>query len=344
MREGRRFDAILRRIRQAWHGRDYGQGAAPVINVRHLAVFRAVMKSGSVSAAARILNVSQPAVTKTLQQIEGRIGVPLFRRRGGRLHATPESLLLMPKIDQVFGAVEEVERLAEDIAGGSAGRVAIATVSTLSAAIAAAAVSRHKLRRPKVVIRVDAFSTRQVVEEVINNQVDLGIVDLASGENHLAHQDLCVARIGCVMPRGHRLASRREIEPDDLRGEVLIAFNESTIIGWLLRERFRQLNTPIEIAITTNQCLIACSLVASGTGLALIDPFLLLSDMFPSLAVVPLTPAVELRPRIIFPPTRPLSIVARDFVETVKDTVHDLVPSSPLLRSLAGSLPPRPVP
>jgi DNA-binding transcriptional LysR family regulator len=340
----RRFDVVSRQVRQVRRTGDDGCGAAPVINVRHLAVLRAVMKSGSVSAAARILNVSQPAVTKTLQQIEGRLGVSLFRRVRGRLHATPESLLLMPKIDQVFGAVEEVERLADDISGGGVGRISVATVSTLSAAIAAAAVSRHTLRRPNVVIRVDAFSTRQVVEEVANNQVDLGIVDIAFGENHLAHQELCIARIGCVMPQGHRLASRCEIAPDDLRGEVLIAFNENTIVGWLLRERFRQLNTPIEIAITTNQCLIACSLVANGTGLALIDPFLLLSDIFRSLTVVPLAPAVELRPRIIFPPARPLSIVARDFVETVKDTVRDLVPASPLLRSLPRSVPPLPHP
>lgn len=318
------------RLRRAAAGRS--SAAAPVINVRHLAVFRAVMKSGSVSAAARILNVSQPAVTKTLQQIEGRIGVPLFRRVRGRLHATAESLLLMPKIDQVFGAVEEVERLAEGISGGNVGRIAIATVSTLSAAIAAASVSRHNLRRPNVVIRVDAYSTRQVIDEVANNQVDLGIVDTVFGENHWARQELCVARIGCVMPQGHRLASYRQIEPENLRGEVLIAFNENTVVGWLLRERFRQLDKPIDIAITTNQCLIACSLVAKGTGLALIDPFLLLSDMFPALTVVPIAPVVELRPCIVFPPARPLSIVAQDFVATVKETVKDLVPTSPLLR------------
>ncbi len=45
----------------------------------------------------------------------------------------------------------------------------------------------------------------------------------------------------------------------------------------------------------------------------------------------PLKPAVELRPRIVFPPDRPLSIVAREFAETVKQTVADLVPTSPLL-------------
>jgi len=55
------------------------------INVRHLAVFRAVMRSGSVSAGARTLNISQPAVTKSLQAIEAQIGVPLFRRIKGAL-------------------------------------------------------------------------------------------------------------------------------------------------------------------------------------------------------------------------------------------------------------------
>ena len=63
-----------------------------------------------------------------------------------------------------------------------------------------------------------------------------------------------------------------------------------------------------------------------------IDPFLLLSDMFPALTVVPIAPVVELRPCIVFPPARPLSIVAQDFVATVKETVKDLVPTSPLLR------------
>src|SRR3954453_2914422 len=187
------------------------------------------MKTGSVSGAARMLNVSQPAVTKTLKQIEGRLGVPLFRRLRGRLHATPESLLLMPKVDQVFGSVEEVERLAEEIAGGTVGRVSLATVSTLSGAIAAAAVARHKTVRPNVIIRVDAYSTRQVVEEVSNNQVDLGILDTGLGENGLAHQELCVAQIGCVMPKDHRLSQRAILETEDLRGETLITFNENTM-------------------------------------------------------------------------------------------------------------------
>ncbi|WP_158818641.1 LysR substrate-binding domain-containing protein [Methylocapsa sp. S129] len=96
-----------------------------------------------------------------------------------------------------------------------------------------------------------------------------------------------MADIGCVVPRNHRLAGYVAIEPEDLRGEVLITFAETTVIGFLLRERLRQLDAPINISITTNQALVACTLAAIGAGLSLIDPFLLLSDMFPSLMIIP---------------------------------------------------------
>ena len=52
----------------------------PMLNVRHLVVFRAVVKTGSVSAAARTLHISQPAVTKTVRLLEDEIGLPLFSR------------------------------------------------------------------------------------------------------------------------------------------------------------------------------------------------------------------------------------------------------------------------
>lgn len=304
-----------------------------MINVRHLAVFRAVMKTGSVSAAARVLNVSQPAVTKTLQLIESRIGVPLFRRMKGRLHATAESGLLMPGVDQIFGAVEDLERLADEIVGGNVGRISVATNATLSASVTTAAISRYRIRRPNVVFHVHALSTRQVIDEVSNSLVDIGILadDVALGEEYLQSEELCKAFFGCVLPREHRLARQEAIEPVDLRDEMLITFHEATLVGAILRERFRQLEVPLNIAVTTNLSLVACLLTRGGGGLALVDPFLLLSDMFPDLVMKPLRPAVELRPRLVFPPDRPLSIVAREFADTVKETVADLVATSPLL-------------
>lgn len=289
-----------------------------MINVRHLAVFRAVMKTGSVSAAARLLAVSQPAVTKTLQQIEWEVGVPLFRRIKGRLQPTPESILLLPKVDQVFGAVEEVERLAAEIGGGHVGQVSIATATTLAASIVASAVAEYRARRPQALVRVRALATRQVVEEVANNQVDIGLTDAATVEGTLRTEELCRAHIGCVVARGHRLARKRLIQLGDLKGENIITFFEETLIGLQIRQRLSALDMSSVIPLSTNQSLIACVMASKGLGVGLIDPFTPLSGLFPEVVIKPLSPTLEIRPRFVFPPNRPLSIAATEFIQIIR--------------------------
>ncbi|GGF43045.1 LysR family transcriptional regulator [Aliidongia dinghuensis] len=305
-----------------------------VRNVRHLAVFRAVMKTGSVSAAARLLAVSQPAVTKTLQQIEWEIGVPLFRRIKGRLQPTPESMLLIPKVDQVFGAVEEVERLAAEIGGGKVGQVSIATATTLGASIVATAIAEYRTRRPQAIVKVRALATRQVVEEVANNQVDIGLTDAATIEGTLRTEELCKAFIGCVMPKDHPLAEAATVQLSDLKGENLIAFFEDTLIGLQIRQRLGAVDMPSEIPISTNQSLIACVLASKGLGIGLIDPFTPLSGLFPNVVIRPLVPEMEIRPRFVFPPNRPLSIATTEFIQIIRTTFDEKAKSGQLIFEL----------
>ena len=108
-----------------------------MLNVRHLAVFRAVVKAGSISAAARVLHVSQPAITKSVRLLESEIGLPLFLRVNGRIVLTPEAEVLMPEVERLFGNVAAVRQLAEEIRDGFSGSVSLATVTTLSASLVA---------------------------------------------------------------------------------------------------------------------------------------------------------------------------------------------------------------
>src|ERR1700694_852598 len=80
-------------------------------NLRHLDVVRCVMEAGSVTEAARLLRVSQPAVGKTLAPGGDRLGFRLFTRDRGRLIATAEARALLPEIEKAFMAVDGVQRL-----------------------------------------------------------------------------------------------------------------------------------------------------------------------------------------------------------------------------------------
>ncbi|MDO9158150.1 MAG: LysR family transcriptional regulator, partial [Burkholderiaceae bacterium] len=88
------------------------------MRLRHIEVFNAIMLSGSVTAAARMMNVTQPAVSRILQHAELQLGFALFQRVGGRLHPTVEAKTLYPLIEQLFGKLDEVQRLAGSLRQG----------------------------------------------------------------------------------------------------------------------------------------------------------------------------------------------------------------------------------
>ena len=82
------------------------------MKLKHIEVFNAVMLTGSVSAAARLLHVTQPAITQTLQHAELQLGYALFTRQRNRLVATHEAQTLYPEIQRLMSQLEAVRRLS----------------------------------------------------------------------------------------------------------------------------------------------------------------------------------------------------------------------------------------
>jgi DNA-binding transcriptional LysR family regulator len=299
-----------------------------LINVRHLAVFRAVAKTGSVSAAARLLLISQPAVTKTLHLLEESLGLLLFERIKGRLLITPEAQTLMPQVERLFGNVDAVEKLTEEIREGFAGSLTVATVATLSSSIVSVALSRFHSAHPQVQFDLKAFSTRQVLEAVTNNQVDLGVIDVSESGPDMDVHELCRADVVCVMRSDHRLAGLSRVTPKDIAAETLITFAEDTTSGWAIRESLRKQKLPVHITFTVNHTLAAFSLAQEGSGIAVVDPFPMLLGSFPRLVMRPFRPAIESRPRALLSKTRPSSIISGMFIKTLKTVADEMVGQS----------------
>lgn len=296
-----------------------------MVNVKHLGVFRMVAKTGSVSAAARMLHISQPAVTKTLHLLEESMGLKLFERIKGRLLITPEATALMPQVERLFGNVEAVQRLTEEIRNGFAGSLNIAAVATLSSSIVATAMSRFQLEHPNVKFDLKAASTRQVVEAVSNDQVDVGVIDIAESGPSMDVTELCRADIGCVLRADHPLARHRRLTPAELAGQTLITFAEDTMSGWGIREALRYRRVPAHITFTVNQTLSAYVLAQRGSGIAVVDPFPMLIGSFPDLVIRPFVPGIEIRPRVLLSKARPISLISGMFVGTLKVVADELV-------------------
>ncbi|MFS6823045.1 LysR family transcriptional regulator, partial [Staphylococcus aureus] len=85
------------------------------MRLRYIELFHAVLSTGSLTGAANLLNISQPAASKALQQAESHLGFPLFSRVRGRLQPTQQALLMRHHIDRIMQEMYDLQRLSANI-------------------------------------------------------------------------------------------------------------------------------------------------------------------------------------------------------------------------------------
>src|SRR3546814_19198722 len=125
-----------------------------MLNIRQMDIFWAVMRTGSVTAAARLLGISQPAVSKLLRHTEDQIGMQLFVRRSGKLHPSHEAQQLFVFADAIFDNVEKMRQATFDFRDSHSGRIQVAAVPTLAETLLAKPVAAFLESRPRVSLSV----------------------------------------------------------------------------------------------------------------------------------------------------------------------------------------------
>src|SRR5258708_26600077 len=185
------------------------------LKIRELEVFRAIMETGSVTEAALSLHVTQPAISKMLQQTEDRLGFALFMRRRGHLTPTAEAHALLPEAMKAGSAIQSVERLAEDLKTVRSGVLTLAAAPALCVSILPAAIRRFRTERQDVTVMLQSASNHEVSRLVAEHQVDLGLVLSPTEGSSTLSRDLCGSTLACVMPLHHPLEKFSSVQPGD---------------------------------------------------------------------------------------------------------------------------------
>ena len=123
------------------------------MRARQLEVFTAVMRAGTVTEAARMLNISQPALSQILRHTEDELGFALFLREKGRLRPTPEAHELYPEAERLFGEIEGLRRKTADLRLGQAGLVRIGSSTPVAMSVLPGVLSAFRTRHPDIALR-----------------------------------------------------------------------------------------------------------------------------------------------------------------------------------------------
>ncbi|WP_458094431.1 LysR substrate-binding domain-containing protein [Roseomonas sp. WA12] len=299
--------------------------AARTLEYRHLEIFRAVMRTGSVTGAGALLGMSQPGVSRLLAQTETLAGFPLFQRVGGRLVPTEHAHALHEEAERVFIGVQEIAALTERLRRGTPRRIVIAAIPLLTLAVLprAAAEWGRAERREQLIIH--SGTVGRVIGMVASRQADLGLVTEIPDIPGLRTTVLARNRAMCAMAPGHRLARHATVRAADLDGEPYIA---------LSREEGRQARVdaalessgarPREIA----ECRMtsgAAAMAAAGAGITVVDPLAAAPSMGAGLVLRPFEPAIEVTYRLIWPEEAPDNFGRAELFQAIRSSVRSVM-------------------
>lgn len=262
------------------------------MRLRYIEVFQAVLQAETLTGAARLLNISQPAATKLLQQAERQLGFQLFSRVRGRLRLTPEAMILRQRIERISDELNELRRLAGNLRPSEQQVLRLVTTPTLASAMVPQVITRVRARFPGAEIDLLTQHTREMLSSLLLRESDIGLTLQRIDHPAVTCQALCEGSVMVVAPRGHwpEAESARPIAVERLAGQSLVGIAVRDDLGRKLQAHLAPLAPAPRISTWVQTYQVARSLVSAGHGMALLDPFTAHGD--DSIQVRPLEPAV----------------------------------------------------
>lgn len=291
------------------------------MNLRHIEIFHAVYVNGSVSAAARALNVSQPSVSKMLKHAESLLGFPLFHRTAGRLVPTDDAHLLFSGVSEIQDKVYALREAGRNLRRGSGGMLRVSALPSLALNALPTAVARFLRTHPDVKFDLQTVHHDDLLRKLYERETDLAIayeVPAAAplGSRWLGEGELVVLYREEDMPDA---PSRIELER--LRGERFISLAASGPIGQLFTQELARLELLLDEVVSARTFYIATALVQQGVGMTVVDSFTAQAAMVPGVSARPLKPPLTFDVHAMFLIDRPPTALATDFLKTLTQVI-----------------------
>ncbi len=292
------------------------------MNERQLRAFRYVMQHGSVTAASQSLNISQPAVSRLIAELERSVGFALFLRKGGKVEPTAEGRQLSQEVDRMFYGLERLTQAAREIRDLRRAVLTLASIPMVSLEIMPKAIAKMLGDGAGIKITHDVHGSPQLLDLASTRQIDLGVGQLMGDRPDIEIIASYRTRCVCAMPPGHPQSQHESLTPIDLQAYPLVALAHHTVSAGYITQSFAEANVHPQIAVESQPSYTACALAAAGVGIAIVDP--LTPRVFrPQLALAAFDPVIPFDFHIFKPAGSPLSRAAARFCQHLSATVEE---------------------
>ncbi|GAB3629812.1 LysR family transcriptional regulator [Pandoraea terrae] len=318
------------------------------MELRQLEAFAAVMSTGSITAAGRLLGRSQPAISRLIQELEAEIGYALFARSGPRVTPTEQGFLLYEDVEHALNGLQQIRSRADEIARGEVRPLHLAATSALAAGLLPAALALPGLAHDAAQIQLRSASPEQVVHAVLTGAADLGVTSLPLEHRgitvHWIGEAACVAAVRLDDP----LAAADRVPLAACQGRRIITMQNPYRLRRRLDQAFAQAGVTPAGLIETNSSLNALTAVRAGLGLSVLEPVTAYGMPLADVAVRPIDVNIPFFFGVITRQAKEPSPAALALVDALAQAARELLPDFVLreasehaivLQTLYGDLP-----
>lgn len=289
------------------------------LTLRQVEAFRAVMLRGSISGAAEMLGLTQPAVSRLMRDMQDVLQLRLLERRGNRIAANAEANLLFEEVQQCFAGLGRIERTAHEIKRARRGSLRIAAMAGPAQGFLPGLVARFLREHPETFVALHNHVTMTTLERVALRQFDFGIAYAPPDYPGLDIEPLPLLEAVCAVPAEHRLAAQQVIRLEDLRGQNLLSLGSRSQIAVTLDAMLRVAGIAAPILAESTASEVLCRLVGQGVGIALVDPFTGSAVRDPAVAMRRFEPRVDYAVAMVFPSGLPRSRPVQQFIAMLRE-------------------------
>lgn len=299
----------------------------PHINLKQIGAFRAVMISGSTIAAAQLLNVSQSAVSRLIQNLETQMAYPLFIRQNGKLHPTPEAHAFLDEVEQAYHGLDHLRSAMRDIRLLETGHLRVIVSTPYSQWLLPQALTDFHRARPDVRVSIEVVTRRDLPRWMDEQKFDLALITFPVDYPPARQHHLASLEAVCILPPGHALARKKTIHATDLAHLPFISMVPNTVPRVRIDNVFGQLSIERAAMIETQTGASICTLVAAGLGVSVVDPVTVGDPKDKPYIVKPFRPAITFDFGALLPLQRPGSQDAEKFMRCVEARMRQFAKS-----------------
>ena len=288
------------------------------MDIRTMQYYLAVVREGTISAAAKALHISQPSLSRQMKELEEELGAALFVRGNRRITLTEEGMVLRKRAEEMLHLMKMAEDEIAQIKNHISGSVRIGAGESWSFHYLSRTAASLAKEHPDIRFHITSGDTQDLMDELDNGLIDFAVI--FTNVDHTLYQSIELPAedsFGLLMPKDCPLAEKEEIRLSDLKGLPVIV-SRASFPYFAGSEELSSLH----VVATYNLVYNASLLVEDGLGYAICFDKLINTSGDSRLCLKPIIPKIKNAGYLIWKKYQTFSPAVQMFIDRIRNTIN----------------------